>query len=117
MMIALRIGICRWIKCDNQGARPLRSEQLKKSKPTKIDWASCRRAFKSSSNTVTRLSWKRPAALELVSVTGTMSEQAPGAAAPKVLAKNIIKAVRPGSFVVDIAINQGGCFETFPNRS
>ncbi|MEC7648734.1 MAG: hypothetical protein VX900_10375 [Pseudomonadota bacterium] len=38
---------------------------------------------------------------------------APGAAAPKVLAKNIIKAVRPGSFVVDIAINQGGCFETF----
>ena len=75
-MIALRTGICRWMKCDNQGARPLRSELLKKSKPTNIDWASCRRAFKSSTITVTRLSWKRPAALELVSVTGTMSEQA-----------------------------------------
>lgn len=75
-MIALRIGICRWMKCDNQGMRPLRSEQLKKSRPTNIDWASCRRAFKSSSITVTRSSWKRPAALELVSVTGTMSKQA-----------------------------------------
>ena len=37
---------------------------------------------------------------------------APGAAAPKVLAEDIIKAMRPGSVVVDIAINQGGCFET-----
>ena len=32
---------------------------------------------------------------------------APGAAAPKVLAEDIIKALRPGSVVVGIAINQG----------
>ena len=114
MMIALRIGICRWMKCDNQGARPLRSEQLKKSKPTNIDWASCRRAFKSSSITVTRLSWKRPAALELVSVTGTMSEQA-RRALPRQRSwpKTLSRQLRPGSVVVDIAINKGGCFETF----
>ena len=37
---------------------------------------------------------------------------APGAAAPKVLAEDIIKALRPGPVVVDIAINKGGCFET-----
>ena len=113
MMIALRIGICRWMKCDNKGARSLRSEQLKKSKPTNIDWASCRRASRSSSITVTRLSWKRPATLELVSVTGTMSEQARRALPrQKVSAEDIIKALRPGSVVVGIAINQGGCFET-----
>ena len=37
---------------------------------------------------------------------------APGAAETKVLGEDIIKAMRPGSVVVDIAINQGGCFET-----
>ncbi|MEC7205062.1 MAG: hypothetical protein VXW49_15475, partial [Pseudomonadota bacterium] len=37
---------------------------------------------------------------------------APGAAAPKVLAKNIIKAVRPGSVVVDI-----GASSVPPRRS
>lgn len=35
-----------------------------------------------------------------------------GAAAPKFLAEDIIKAMRPESVVVDIAIYQGGCFET-----
>ena len=118
MMITLRIGICRWMKCDNQGARPLRSEQLKKSKPTNIDWASRRRAFGagigfSSSISVTRLSWKRPATLEFgFSDWDYERADAPGAAAPKVLAEDIIKALRPGPVVVDIAINKGGCFET-----
>ena len=36
----------------------------------------------------------------------------PGASAPKLVTKEMIKAMRPGSVVVDIAIDQGGCFET-----
>ncbi|GAB5471406.1 MAG: alanine dehydrogenase [Rhodospirillales bacterium] len=36
----------------------------------------------------------------------------PGAAAPKLVSAEMIKTMRPGSAVVDIAIDQGGCFET-----
>lgn len=36
----------------------------------------------------------------------------PGAAAPKVLSRSHIAAMKPGSVVVDVAIDQGGCFET-----
>jgi alanine dehydrogenase len=36
----------------------------------------------------------------------------PGAAAPKLVSEEMIKGMRPGSVVVDIAIDQGGCFET-----
>ncbi|TXH32216.1 MAG: alanine dehydrogenase [Rhodospirillaceae bacterium] len=36
----------------------------------------------------------------------------PGAAAPKLVTRKMIKAMRNGSVVVDIAIDQGGCFET-----
>ncbi len=36
----------------------------------------------------------------------------PGAAAPKLVSGNMIKAMREGSVVVDIAIDQGGCFKT-----
>jgi alanine dehydrogenase len=36
----------------------------------------------------------------------------PGAAAPKLLTRAIIKRMKPGSVVVDVAIDQGGCFET-----
>jgi alanine dehydrogenase len=36
----------------------------------------------------------------------------PGALAPKVVAEDVIKEMRPGSVVVDISIDQGGCFET-----
>ncbi|MES0870503.1 alanine dehydrogenase [Pseudovibrio sp. SCP19] len=35
-----------------------------------------------------------------------------GAAAPKLVTKEHIKAMKPGSVVVDVAIDQGGCFET-----
>jgi len=35
-----------------------------------------------------------------------------GAAAPKLITKEHIKAMRAGSVVVDISIDQGGCFET-----
>ena len=36
----------------------------------------------------------------------------PGAAAPKLVTREMIKQMRPGSVLVDIAIDQGGCFET-----
>jgi alanine dehydrogenase len=36
----------------------------------------------------------------------------PGALAPKIVTEDIIKEMGPGSVVVDISIDQGGCFET-----
>jgi alanine dehydrogenase len=36
----------------------------------------------------------------------------PGAAAPKLVTRDMVKRMRPGSVLVDIAIDQGGCFET-----
>jgi alanine dehydrogenase len=36
----------------------------------------------------------------------------PGAAAPKLVTAAMIRSMHPGSVVVDIAIDQGGCFET-----
>jgi alanine dehydrogenase len=36
----------------------------------------------------------------------------PGSEAPKLVTKEMIKAMKPGSVVVDVAIDQGGCFET-----
>ncbi|MGO3321070.1 MAG: alanine dehydrogenase [Microbacterium gubbeenense] len=35
----------------------------------------------------------------------------PGAAAPKLVTDEMVRAMRPGSVLVDIAIDQGGCFE------
>ena len=36
----------------------------------------------------------------------------PGAAAPKLVTRDMLKTMRPGSVLVDVAIDQGGCFET-----
>ena len=36
----------------------------------------------------------------------------PGAKAPKLVNRRIISEMRPGSVMVDVAIDQGGCFET-----
>lgn len=36
----------------------------------------------------------------------------PGAAAPKLVTRAMLKSMRPGSVVADVAIDQGGCFET-----
>ena len=36
----------------------------------------------------------------------------PGAAAPKLLSSSMLKQLKPGSVLVDVAIDQGGCFET-----
>jgi alanine dehydrogenase len=35
-----------------------------------------------------------------------------GAAAPKLVTREMVKQMRPGSVLVDISIDQGGCFET-----
>ena len=36
----------------------------------------------------------------------------PGAAAPKLVDRQMLKTMNPGSVLVDVAIDQGGCFET-----
>ena len=36
----------------------------------------------------------------------------PGASAPKVVRRDMIRMMKPGAVVVDVAIDQGGCFET-----
>ena len=36
----------------------------------------------------------------------------PGAHAPKLVTRSMLKRMRPGSAVVDISVDQGGCFET-----
>jgi len=36
----------------------------------------------------------------------------PGGSAPKLVSHDLIRRMRPGSVVVDVAIDQGGCFET-----
>ncbi|MES3024724.1 MAG: alanine dehydrogenase [Pseudomonadota bacterium] len=36
----------------------------------------------------------------------------PGAAAPKLVTRDMISRMKPGAVVVDVAIDQGGCFET-----
>jgi alanine dehydrogenase len=36
----------------------------------------------------------------------------PGAAAPKLVTREMLKRMKPGAVIVDVAIDQGGCFET-----
>jgi alanine dehydrogenase len=36
----------------------------------------------------------------------------PGAQAPKLVTRQMLKRMRPGSAVVDVSVDQGGCFET-----
>ena len=36
----------------------------------------------------------------------------PGAAAPKLITRSMLKGMQPGAALVDIAIDQGGCFES-----
>ena len=36
----------------------------------------------------------------------------PGATAPKLVSRQTVKSMKPGAVVVDVAIDQGGCFET-----
>jgi len=36
----------------------------------------------------------------------------PGAKAPKLITRDMLKEMRPGTVIVDVAVDQGGCFET-----
>lgn len=36
----------------------------------------------------------------------------PGASAPRLVSKSLLSSMRPGSVLVDVSIDQGGCFET-----
>ena len=36
----------------------------------------------------------------------------PGASAPKLVSENLVSKMKPGSALVDVAIDQGGCIET-----
>jgi len=36
----------------------------------------------------------------------------PGARAPKVISRNLVERMQPGSVIVDVAVDQGGCCET-----
>lgn len=36
----------------------------------------------------------------------------PGAKAPKLVTREMLKTMRPGTVLVDVAVDQGGCFET-----
>jgi alanine dehydrogenase len=36
----------------------------------------------------------------------------PGALAPKIVSEDIVREMKPGAVIVDISIDQGGCFET-----
>lgn len=36
----------------------------------------------------------------------------PGAKAPKIVTEDVVKTMKPGSAIVDVAIDQGGCIET-----
>ncbi|MEN2494336.1 MAG: Alanine dehydrogenase [Hyphomicrobiaceae bacterium hypho_1] len=36
----------------------------------------------------------------------------PGASAPKLITADLLKKMKPGSVIVDVAVDQGGCFET-----
>jgi alanine dehydrogenase len=40
----------------------------------------------------------------------------PGAKAPKLIRREMLQRMRPGSVLVDIAIDQGGCAETSRQR-
>ena len=36
----------------------------------------------------------------------------PGAKAPRLVTRDMLKIMRPGTVMVDVAVDQGGCFET-----
>jgi alanine dehydrogenase len=36
----------------------------------------------------------------------------PGASAPRLITRKMLKSMKPGAVLVDVAIDQGGCFET-----
>ncbi len=69
------------------------------------------RQFGRSTNTVfaTRDAIERHVLVAELVVGGVL---VPGAAAPKLVGAETVRQMKPGAVVVDVAIDQGGCFET-----
>ncbi|MCD8516890.1 MAG: alanine dehydrogenase [Burkholderiaceae bacterium] len=65
-------------------------------------------------NRITTLYSTTPAIEEAVSSADAVigAVLLPGAAAPKLVTHGMIHQMQPGSVIVDVAIDQGGCFET-----
>ena len=57
-----------------------------------------------------RATWSRLLCRRADLVIGTVL--VPGATAPKLISAETVKAMKPGSVIVDVAIDQGGCAET-----
>jgi alanine dehydrogenase len=78
-----------------------------------------------SVDVLARLRHRFGAALKTVYATGDATEKyllesdlvvgavlVPGAAAPKLVTRDHVRSMKPGAVLVDVAIDQGGCFET-----
>ena len=73
------------------------------------------RRFDAHFNSLVRTIYSTPAAIERLVLEADLvigGVLIPGAAAPKLVTRDHIRTMRPGSVVVDVAIDQGGCFET-----
>ena len=62
---------------------------------------------------VTRYSTREALAEEVASADAVIGAVlVPGATAPKLVSRKMLPTMKPGSVLVDVAIDQGGCFET-----
>ncbi|CAN5338937.1 alanine dehydrogenase [soil metagenome] len=62
---------------------------------------------------VTRYSTREALAGEIASADAVIGAVlVPGAAAPKLVSRQMLSLMKPGAVLVDVAIDQGGCFET-----
>ncbi len=62
---------------------------------------------------VTRYSTREAVAEEIASADAVIGAVlVPGAAAPKLVSRKMLSLMKPGAVLVDVAIDQGGCFET-----
>jgi alanine dehydrogenase len=62
-----------------------------------------------------RTAFSTPAAVEAAVLEADLIIGAvliPGVSAPKLVTREMLKEMKPGAVLVDIAIDQGGCFET-----
>jgi alanine dehydrogenase len=62
---------------------------------------------------VTRYATREAIAEEVASADAVIGAVlVPGAAAPKLVTRKMLSSMKPGAVLVDVAIDQGGCFET-----
>lgn len=73
------------------------------------------RRFDAHFNSMIKTIYSTPAAIERLVLEADLvigGVLIPGAAAPKLVTREHVRQMRPGSVLVDVAIDQGGCFET-----